>query len=273
MKAVVTIVGGPEARPTLEAWVDRAGTLIDAAAGHPDAKALRGRGRVVVVPHPEAAGSRQSPHMPRWVVRHYHRGGAVASVLGDRYLRASTPRPLREYRLLRALEDLDVPVPRPVGAAVYPAGLFYRGDLVTEWVAGSMDLAAVLFGAAQLDEVEPGDAAAAPTPDRSSPGTALAAEAAMEAAGRLVRLLHERGVDHPDLNLKNILVAPGPDGPRALVIDLDRARVWARGLSARARRRMLTRFRRSLLKWEDRAGGATLRGMEGFRRGYGAPPD
>lgn len=263
---MATIVGTREARPVLEAWMNHADTLIDAARAHPEAEALRGRGEVLVVPTGSGA---------RWVVRHYRRGGAVASFLGDRYLRTPSPRPIREYRLLRALERLGVPVPRPIGAAVYPAGLFYRGDLVTEWVAGSMDLAAVLFGAAQLDELEP-KAAVDPTGSggRSDRREAPNAEAAMEAAGRLTRLLHERGVDHPDLNIKNVLIVPGTEEPRALVLDLDRARIRGGGLREGARRPMLERFRRSLAKWQNRAGGAAPRPglMEAFDRGYRTGP-
>ena len=46
--------------------------------------------------------------------------------------------------------------------------------------------------------------------------------------------LHEAGVDHVDLNLKNILLAP--DG-RAIVIDLDRCRISDHALPWPTRRR------------------------------------
>ena len=48
------------------------------AARHPEARTLRGRGKVYVVPGPTGL----------MAVRHYHRGGAVAApLLRDRYLR------------------------------------------------------------------------------------------------------------------------------------------------------------------------------------------
>lgn len=262
------LVAVPGARAALEGWLEGHGTLIDAAASAPDSERLRGRGRVLSVARPDGPAG-------RWVVRHYHRGGALAGVLGDRYVRGPLPRPLREFRLLRALETLGVPAVRPVGAAVYPAGPFYRGDLVTEWASGSRDLARVLFGMGQLEEPPgraPGGAGSGPAP---AAGTAAAhrprdpsPEDAMRAAGALVRCLHDAGVLHPDLNLKNILVTNGLPGVRALAVDLDRARIRAR-IGDRARRRMLERFERSLRKWEDRAGSPAPAGArEAFRAGY-----
>jgi 3-deoxy-D-manno-octulosonic acid kinase len=267
---VIRVVAKADARAALESWVARAGRLTDAAASHAEAEALRGRGRVHVVPTPPGPW----PGGARWVVRHYHRGGALGSVLRDVYVRGRVPRPIREYRLIRALEEIGIPTAPAVGAAVYGSGPFYRGDLVTEWVPASRDLAEVLFGAAQLDEVgRPGQGDVAGGRSRSVGGDE--AGAAMEAAGGLVRLLHEHGVVHPDLNIKNILIAPGTDGPRALVIDLDRARIARGGVSDRARRRMLGRFGRSLRKWEKRAGVAPRpEWLAAFDRGYGTtrPP-
>ena len=250
------LLARPEARPVLESWLATHGTLSDAAAASPGARALRGRGRVHVVPAPSGPW----PADTRWVVRHYRRGGAVARLMGDRYLWSPSPRPVREYRAIGAVEALGIPTPAAVGAATYPAGPFYRGDLVTEWVPGSRDLAAVLFGAAQLDGTwASGGPGGEPVPVA---GEAEGA-AALEAAGALVRCLHDRGVEHADLNLKNILIAPGDPaadprgagaaGRRAWIIDLDRARVRGR-VSPAGRRRMLDRFDRSLRKWEARRG-------------------
>jgi 3-deoxy-D-manno-octulosonic acid kinase len=250
-------------RSALEAWLDEFGTLSAAAAAHPSSERLRGRGVVWVVPSPVETGD-------WWVVRHYHRGGAVAGVLDDRYLRLGRPRPFAEYRIGRALEALGVPTPRHVGAAWYPAGPFYRGDLVTVRVPDSRDLAAVLFPgrgieAAGLESSDPGGARE-PGPLPVDPVMA------MEAAGRLIRHLHDEGVAHPDLNVKNVLLAgtDATDPPRALVIDLDRARL-RQTLSEGSRRRMLERFWRSVRKWEEATGRqveAPLR--EAFRSGYGS---
>ncbi len=265
MSRATEIAGRPDVRASLEAWVREFGTLADAAAAHPDAATLEGRGRVFVVPAPVGSGL--------WAVRHYHRGGAIASLLGDRYLRLGTPRPVRELRVGRALEEMGVPTPRHVGGAVYRSGIWYRGDLVTEYVPGSRDLAGVLFDG----DPPPGDRSADRTIDRTADRTidrTADPTAAMRAAGTAVRLLHERGGIHRDLNLKNILIAGGTDaasrdGVRALILDLDRASLRSR-VGERARRRMLDRFWRSARKWErktDRRLGAGLEAA--FEEGYG----
>lgn len=225
------LVARAGARSVLQAWLDAHGTLLEAAAARPGAFTLRGRGTVWVVPAPERGSGE------RWVVRHYHRGGAVARLLGDRYLAVGVPRPIRELRVALEADARGVPTPPPVGAAVYGAPILYRGDLVTEYVPGSMDLAAVLF---------PDAAGAKPDPLTTDPPDPFTA---MTAAGRLVRRIHEAGLLHPDLNLKNILLAG--DGPSpAQVIDLDRARFRDAPLGEPARRRMLDRFWRSAGKWQ-----------------------
>lgn len=197
-------------------------------------------------------------------MRHYHRGGAVASALGDRYLRLGVPRPFREFAAGDALAAAGVPTPRVVGAAVYPAGPFYRGDLVTEWVPGSRDLAHVLFPADDPAATAEG-AVGAPGAVGERPGVA-----AMRATGRLLRLAHERGLDHPDLNIKNILIVGEAEEPEAMVLDLDRARVLGRPVSERRRRRMIGRFWRSVRKWEAAKGAALPAAVRaGFADGYG----
>jgi 3-deoxy-D-manno-octulosonic acid kinase len=243
--------------PVLRDWIRLHGSLIQAAESTPAAVRLTGRGRVAAVPEPGADGH------GRWVVRHYHRGGAVARALGDRYLRVGTPRPFEELRLLEAVRGRGVPAPEPVGAAVYPAGAFYRGDLVTRWIPDSVDLATLLFDTYSLREP-------------------IEASAGMRAAGRLVRLLHDRGIEHRDLNLKNILLGahhgppvprPGATGsqsdPRPMILDLDRARLHDGAVPDRAQRAMIERFWRSAGKWERRQGRPLPAGLRSaFEAGY-----
>lgn len=233
------LIAREEARTALETWLREHGTLSAAAATHPATETLRGRGAVRVVPSPISPGE-------RWAVRHYHRGGAAAALLGDRYLRLGAPRPLREYRVGRELERRGVPTVPHVGAAWYPAGAFRRGDLVTGFVPAAPDLAAVLFGA----------------------GSNADPAGAMRAAGSLLRRLHEAGLWHPDLNLKNILIRPDAGADGALVLDLDRARLRPR-IGGRARRRMVDRFWRSARKWSERTGRSLDPAwIEAFRSGY-----
>lgn len=227
----------------------------------------------------DGPGAPGSDAPERWVVRHYHRGGAIAPVLGDRYLRLGAPRPVREYGTGRALERRGIPTPVHIAAAVYPSGIWYRGDLVTRWVPGSRDLAAVLFPGWSLEGRDSGGrrsaAGAGPEPGVGpEPGGPEAggpeAEAAMRATGRLFRRLHEGGVVHPDLNLKNVLIAGDAGAPDALVLDLDGATVTSR-VGDGARLRMVARFWRSARKWRKTTGVALDPSLQAaFEAGYEA---
>jgi 3-deoxy-D-manno-octulosonic acid kinase len=186
----------------------------------------------------------------RWVVRHARRGGLIARWLGDRYVRLGTPRPLRELLVSEQARARGIPTPAVLAAAVYPAGLrSYRGDVATELVPRAQDLAAILFGDAGVD-----------------------VDAALQLAGRTIRAAHDHGLQHPDLNLKNVLVQTDEARPsqpvRAFLLDLDGCRLHAR-LDERARRVMLRRFRRSWRKWERRTGRRTPSDVfSAFQRGY-----
>jgi tRNA A-37 threonylcarbamoyl transferase component Bud32 len=217
------------ARPEAADWANRAlvrwGSLARAGARDPEALTLTGRGTVYAVPAP--AGG-------RWVVRRYHRGGWMAPLLGDRYLRHGTARPLTETLASEAARSRGIPTPRIVAGMLYPAGPVYRADLVSEWIPDTVDLAAYLFG----DDPDP------------RPGRRRHAPAALTAAGELIHELAAAGIRHRDLNAKNLLVAPDAGGPRLHVLDLDRATVDEPG-GATA---MGARLVRSLRKFEGRTG-------------------
>jgi hypothetical protein len=135
----------PEARSWAEESIERHGTLHAAAAHHPDARRMEGRGSVYAVPaEPDALEAALDRNPGRWAVRHYRRGGLVARLLGDRYLRVGTSRPFRELEASEAARARRIPTPRVVAAAVYPAGLFYRGDLVTAYIPDTVELAGVV---------------------------------------------------------------------------------------------------------------------------------
>jgi 3-deoxy-D-manno-octulosonic acid kinase len=155
----------------------------------------------------------------RWVLRHYHRGGLVAALLGDHYLWAGADRTraFREWRLLRELHAAGLPVPAPAAARYQRNGPFYRADLITEELPTRLTLAKALAQG-------PLDAAG------------------WRAVGATVGRLHARGVHHADLNAHNLLLAP--DGS-VYVVDFDRGRIRARGSWERS---VLERLQRSLRK-------------------------
>ena len=191
-------------------------TLYDWAATQPGRTAFVGRGEAYGV----TLGSTPA------VVRHARHGGFLAPLLGDRF--AGRPRFYREVALSRRLAGDGVRTPDVLAGVRYRAVPGYRADVATEQVAG-VDLVEVFFGE---------------QPPAGSPRVA-----ALEALGRLVRRLHDLGYVHPDLQLRNLLLAdPGGPEPQAWLLDIDTCRPM-RGDPEAERARNLARFYRSWAKW------------------------
>lgn len=217
------------ALPWLRAVLASGATLHQWGSGQASGTTLAGRGAVysvsAPVPGPDAH--------PRWIVRHYYRGGAVAApLLGDRYLAAGAPRPIRELHAAHHARARGIPTPAVVAGAVYRAGIWYRADLVTEQIPDASDLADVLWG-----PNEPG----------------IPAEVALLATGALVRRLERAGILHPDLNAKNVLVTGTGSEPRVHLVDLDGCCARDQGVPVPAFS-MRRRLERSLRKFESRTG-------------------
>ena len=231
-------------------------TLHDWASGVDAARALQGRGTVWDVPAPGPGPEGRS----RWAVRHFRRGGMMEPLLEDRYVAGmDAPRPLAELYASVGVRARGIPTPAVVAAAMYPAGVFYRGDLVTELIPDGTDLRGLLFA-----EADPW------------------AEPALEETGRLVRRMELAGVYHPDLNAANLLVtarttgaseAPGDaSGLTVHLLDLDRCQTREGGTPA-PRGPMRERLERSLRK----LGAASDRPLSdgewaALRRGFEADP-
>jgi 3-deoxy-D-manno-octulosonic acid kinase len=154
-----------------------------------------------------------APHP--WVLRHFRRGGIIASFSRDRYLWAGEDRvrAFAEWRLLDYLTQRNLQVPKPVAAFYRRSGLTYRCDLITLRIPRAQPLSAMLAGAA-VD---------------------------WRAIGAAIARLHRLGVDHADLNAHNILV--GDSG--VSIIDFDRGQLRTPGNWAAAN---LARLQRSLTK-------------------------
>lgn len=172
------------------------------------------------------------------IVRRFRRGGWMRW-LGEIYF-GIRPRPLREFRVLLRARRRGLPVPEPIAAVVERRfGVAYRGRLFMAEVVGGRPLLEFL------------DA------ERSADPAALLAHG--------LRAIHDHGLQHPDLSLGNVLVVPGPGGPSAVFVDLDRARLRGAPLGTTARRRALARLRRSAAKLDPRGRwlpAATLDRME-----------
>ncbi|MDR5898926.1 3-deoxy-D-manno-octulosonic acid kinase [Halomonas vilamensis] len=143
----------------------------------------------------------------QWVLRPYRRGGLIAKLSESRYIwtgRENT-RAFREMRLTAALFAQGLPVPRPTAACVTRHGLTYEAALITQRIPGARALADWLS-------------------DERISGKTL--NTALENVGRMIRRFHDHGLDHVDLNARNILLEP--QGTPWL-IDLDRCRLRSPG--------------------------------------------
>jgi tRNA A-37 threonylcarbamoyl transferase component Bud32 len=188
--------------------------LEEAGVGDPAALAargtasFRGRGRPVRVTLPDGSAG---------VLRRYLHGGLLRGITGSLFV--GRPRPLRELLAAERCRVSGVRVPEVLAAMHRRVALFlHRGYILTRVLPGVRDL---------VDLLEEG----------ASP------RGAMERIGRETRRMHEAGVWHADLHVKNVLVGDG----EAALIDFDRARI-EEPVSRRRRHGNLIRFDRSLVK-------------------------
>jgi 3-deoxy-D-manno-octulosonic acid kinase len=155
-----------------------------------------------------------------WVLRHYHRGGAVARLARDGFLwlGEDRTRSFAEWRLLARMRAAGLPAPRPVAARYVRSGLVYRADLIT----------------ARIPDVVP--------------FSTRLAEAVVEAAiwrrvGECVGRFHGAGFFHADLTAHNLQIN-GHD--EIFLLDFDRGRLMRDGGSWQQRN--LDRLHRSFTK-------------------------
>ncbi len=212
----------------LAAAIATHGTLYDWASLQPQPRALRGRAPVFVATLPGTAET--------VVVRHGWHGGLLAPVTGDRF-RHPTRAP-REFAHSLALRSAGIPTTTVLGFARYHAGFgTCRVDVVSRFVPDAFDLGMI---------------AAALVPQ-------IPLAAALEATLHLLQRLALAGVVHPDLNVKNVLLAPesspSPAGAlRALVIDVDVVQWQPQAQPHAIMERNVTRLVRSIRKWRRQFG-------------------
>ena len=171
------------------------------------------------------------PGKPALLIRRYNRGGLLRAINRDRY--SSPARVLNEIRVCREAVSRGVPVAPAVGAIIEKIGKFYRLSLVTCEIEDAIDLGEYInwLPAAPPREV------------------LMEKRGIIEAVGRAVRQMHDAGLYHADLQLKNILVRLSNEGVDVHFIDLDRS-VIDGGLSERLRADNLRRLNRSVMKMQ-----------------------
>lgn len=166
-----------------------------------------GRGTTLRFAYPGGSG----------IVRQYRRGGLVRYLLADAYFMDNRPR--AELEVHEYLYRAGLATPMPLGAAWSQRGPWFQGCYATQ----EMEAPNLLSLFEQ-------------NPDGIS---ALA-----RSCGAVIRRMHDLGVYHADLQVKNLL-ADAAGG--VYIIDFDKASRRAL-LGAKARARNLLRLRRSLEK-------------------------
>jgi tRNA A-37 threonylcarbamoyl transferase component Bud32 len=160
----------------------------------------------------------------RLLVRRVVRGGVVARLLGD--LHWGMSRPFAELAAVVRARAAGLNVPEVVAVRASRAwGPFYRFTLVVKEIDRARDLLSL---AGEL-------------------GAAERRRAIAEVA-EAVRRMHEAGLYHGDLNVKNILLSDPAGRCTVYLIDLDRAVVRDARVAALDLRN-LARLNRSVEKW------------------------
>jgi 3-deoxy-D-manno-octulosonic acid kinase len=175
-----------------------------------------------------------------WVLRHYHRGGFVGRFVRDRYLwrGVEQTRAFREWRLLFELRRRDLPVPAPVAAHVRRQGMRYTADIITVHLADTRSFESIILN-----------------------GTAVLEQ--WSEIGRTLRQFHDHGVNHTDLNIRNILL---DENEKVFLIDFDKGEFRDSGSW---RNNNLRRLKRSLRKLELETGTTfDAKGWLALERGY-----
>jgi len=164
------------------------------------------------------------------VLRHYKRGGYASKLSANQYLWTGleSARPFHELSILVHLVELQLPVPKPYAAEVVRTGASYSGSLLTYRIPGI-----TLAEAFVNDKM---------TPDL------------WHRVGSTIRLFHDEGICHADLNAHNIMVRPelSPVSQRSVaLLDFDRASLKDANQTD-WQHKILHRLQRSLLKIADK---------------------
>lgn len=181
----------------------------------------------------------------RAVVKEYLRGGAIRHLNRARYFFGH--RALAELIATERARNAGVRAPAVLLAAERRLGVGYTARLGTRWIAHGRHGEAWLRGASLESR-----------------------NWVLVEAGRQIALMHDAGIAHPDLNLRNLLIVGSPDTAEPLVylLDFDRARLYPAAVPATRRARDLERLGRSArklelaLEFDD--------GWRALRAGYGA---
>jgi 3-deoxy-D-manno-octulosonic acid kinase len=159
---------------------------------------------------------------PDMVVRTLMHGGVFRHITGKRFLRPN--RTIRELKVSAYLAAHGIRTPEILAARLIKEGLFYAIDVVSKFIPDSKDLL-VHFEKDHTDNLE-----------------------LFKKSGLLIRQIHDLGVYHTDLHIKNLLL---DNSGNLWVLDLDKAYQFAL-LPEFMKQMNLKRFMRSIKKWQTK---------------------
>ena len=203
---------------------------------------MAGRGSISAVPRLLVDGS-------RILVRHARRGGLIGRFIPDIFWWRC--RPFRELDVAERALACGVPTAEVVAAMrTRVLGPFYRGAVYTRELRDVSDLLSYLASLANRHDAD----------------SLRRKRDTLREVGRVVRVAHDAGLYHGDLQLRNVLVRDD-ERPSVFLVDLDKAS-WRQPLPRRSRAMNLLRLSRSATKASRSALCITRTDVLRFLKGY-----
>jgi 3-deoxy-D-manno-octulosonic acid kinase len=157
---------------------------------------------------------------PNMVVRTLMHGGLFRHITSKRFLHPG--RTIRELEVSAYLAAHGIHTPEILAVRLIRQGLFYSIDVISAFIPNSMDLL-VHFEKGHADILD-----------------------LIRRSGSLIRQIHDLGVYHTDLHIKNLLL---DNSGNLWLLDLDKAYHFV-SLPEFMKRMNLKRFMRSIQKWQ-----------------------
>lgn len=164
------------------------------------------------------------------VRKHYFRGGLISALLKDQYLGffLENTRAFKEFRLLKKMQQLGLPVPVAVAARVEKSLFYFRADLITLEIENVKTLVDLI----SLENLS---------------------EAGWTKIGSCIKQFHQHDIYHADLNAGNILISGDTSNvTKTYLIDFDRCAI--RSGTSSWKMQNLQRLKRSLIKFKNNNG-------------------
>jgi len=189
----------------------------------PEFSLLKGRN---LIPCVRIKGSNE-----RMIVKHYEHGGLFRKITRDIFFGDS--RPFRELSVLEAASQKGLQVPEVLATRVSRIfGPLYKGEIAYKEIPDSANLLEYLN---RLNE-------------KTTKEKATLKSELINSLAESIKKMHNSGIYHADLNMKNVLIQNVGEKIRVYLLDFDCSKI-KENLTLRDRLSNLARFNRSCQKW------------------------